>query len=1116
MTRLSLTLLGDVACELDGRPVRFARRSGLGLAVYLACAGRAQSRPALAALVGGAGDEASAAMALRNALRDLRAVFGAHLAVDARTVALAPAVALTTDVARFEASARAALGRQSLALLREADAGYGGEFAPGLALKGAPAFDEWLQGERERLRDLWLQVLEQLAAAEERADDRQGAIATTRRLLAEEPWREEAHRRLMRLLARDGQRAAALLQFAQCREILQRELGAAPQPETAALYRQLQGGPAAPPHNLPARATTFIDRPAERAHLAEQLLHPGCRLVTIAGIGGAGKSSLALELAAALVRPGLPDELAFPDGVFLITCDPAADTSARRLALALLRILNLPVQADAEPEAALLRWLAPRRALLLIDNAEAEPAAAAFVAAVLAAAPHVRLLVTSRVRLQLPAEWVFDVEGLTLPSGAEDLAQSEAGQLFLDRARAVRLRAPPGAADQGHIARICRLVHGLPLGIVLAAGRLRALSCAEIAAQLEHDLGLLVSDSADLPERQRNLAAVLRWSYGQLRPDEARCLRLLAVLRGPFDRPAAEAVGCGSQPVLAALVDYGLVGWSGERYSLHPLVQRIAAQELAGSPEEQAGAEERHAAHFAQLAAGWSEQLGRDEALLQALTGQWENLLAAWRWAVGGRRRTLIALLRPVLARAWDALGLFHEAIAACAEAAAALGRGAPPAALAPPAAAEVAELILTAAWHHSRLAESDRALALMAEARRFAERAGDELLLERIERQQGMQLYLQTRYGAARPLLERALALATGRGDGRTELEMLGELARLAHRAGDPALMRAVLAAAENRFGGLAGSVALGYVRFAAAHLAVDLHADVAPGYALLAQHGRAAPVEHHQLRYWRISLEWHLAYAEGRLAYAEELMRPGLERAIELRNGFVPTMARLHISDAVLAQGGAAEADQLYQEALQRGRALGAPLLTCLALLGLARVAELQGERERAVALADEAARLAHEQGIPRLLPRAYVVQGHALAALGRHAEAAERFTEAFARDMAFGHGPRAAAAAVALAAVRHAQGDLSGALQLIAPQLPALLDGAFTGVDEPVRTLLSAAETLGAAGDPRAERLAERAHAELDRRGELVRPERRDAFRYGIPAHQALLSRARLAPR
>ncbi len=1120
MARFRLNVLGDVVCELDDRPVRFARRSALVIAVYLACAGRVQNRATLATLIAGERDEASAAMALRNALRDLRAVLGDHLQVDTRTVALGPTLTLVTDVAAFEAAAaQAGLEHASPALLHEALSQYRGDFAHGLTLRGAPAFDEWLLHERERLRDTYLRVLEQLARAEERAGNRAGASATLRRLLVEEPWREEAHRGLMRLLAADGQRAAALLQFAQCRDVLQRELGVEPQPETLALYEQLQAGPVAPPHNLPTRPTTFVDRPAERALLAEQLRRPDCRLVTIVGIGGAGKTRLALELAAEFTRPGQPSVLAFPDGIFFITCGEAETSEsapANQLALALLRTLNLTLTPGAKPEDELLRWLASRTVLLIIDNAESDPAVAAFAHAVLAAAPRVRLLVTSRVRLRLEAEWVLDIGGLALPTSVDDLPSSEAGQLFLERARAVRPRWQPGLSDYLHILQICRLVSGLPLGIVLAADRLRVLSCAEVAEQLAGDLGLLVSEAPDLPERQRNLSAVLRWSCSQLGPDETRCLHRLTVFHGGFDSQAARAISSCTIGLLEVLADYGLITWADERFSLHPLVHRIATEELARSPNERAQAEECHAHYFAGLAARLNDLTGRDEVVLQELSAHWANLLAAWHWAVAHRRQAYLSQLRPAMVHAWDALGQFREGIRMCEEAAASLGREKIPGALSPDDAAEVAELLLATAWLHSRLAESGRAAALLEDARPLAVRSGKERLLQRIDRQQGMQHYLQTRYRAARPLLERALAAAVECGDQQGELETLSVLARLAHRAGDAPLMRSVVEAAERNFGDLAGSLELGYIRFAAAHLAVDLHGDVAPAYGLLARYRQTSgELEHHQLQYWRWSLEWFVASAEGKYAQAEDLMRQVLERAASLRNGFVPVLATLQLADTVLAQGDSAEADQLYLNALHRGFALSAPLLECLAFLGRGRVAVLRGEYPRALALAGEALRLAHEEGFQRLIPRAFVVLGRAQAGLGKDV-AAESFREALARDLAFAHSARVAADAVDLAAIRHAQGDAAGAVRLVAPHVTLLLGGALTGMDEPIRTLRSAAETLKAAGDPRAEQLVERAASELTRRADLVRPERRVSFLCGIPAHHELTHHISPVPR
>jgi hypothetical protein len=174
--------------------------------------------------------------------------------------------------------------------------------------------------------------------------------------------------------------------------------------------------------------------------------------------------------------------------------------------------------------------------------------------------------------------------------------------------------------------------------------------------------------------------------------------------------------------------------------------------------------------------------------------------------------------------------------------------------------------------------------------------------------------------------------------------------------------------------------------------------------------------------------------------------------------------------------------------------------------------RVALLGSEHPRALALADEALRLAYDEGFQHLIPRAAVVCGQAQAGLGDDRAAAESFTQALECDLAFAHSARVAADAVALAAIRQAQGDGVGAIGLLVPQLTLLLSGALTGMDEPMRTLLSAAETLRAAGDPRAEQLVARAERELARRAELVHPERRDAFLCAVLAHRALTNVAK----
>ena len=1111
MPLLTLKLLGAVTVELDGRPLHFSRRAGLALLIYLACAGRAQARSTLAGLIAGESAEPKAAMAVSNALRDLRVMLGDALQADKQMVAFAPSLTLALDVAGFEAAARLALEQNELAALRAAAASYCGEFARGFTLRDAPAFDDWLHYERERLRDQYVHVLQQLAGAEERIGDVRAAIKTMRCLLAEEPWCEDVHRRLMRLLTRHGQRAAALKQFAQCRALLQREFGAEPQPETLRLYEQLQAGPLAPPHNLPARATTFVDRPVERALLTTQLQQPDCRLVTIVGIGGTGKTRLALELAATFTRPALPDELVFPDGVFLVTCDesePSASGETRQLVQNVLRSLRLVVEPGADAQIVLLGWLATRRLLLIIDNAELEPAVAALVSAILAAAPEVRVLVTSRLRLRLMTEWVFDLGGLSLPTGPEDLTGSGAGQLFLERARATHLQNPPGLDDYPHIVRICRLVNGLPLAIVLAAGRLRALDCAAIADELNLNPGLLVSDADDLPTRQRSLEAVIRWSWERLSTEEASVLRRLSIFPGAFDRLAARAVGGCAPQVLATLIDYGLLTHSAERaYDLHPLVRYLAAEELARHPDEQAQAALRHAGHFTRFAASVSERVARDANAIYELIDHWSDLNLAWSWAVARRNREYIARLRSGMVQLWYALGMYHEGVAQLERAVVSLRGSAAPSVVSPANGLEIIELLLAAAWLYVHNGNADQARAAIEQACAFAP-AGDEILAARIDQLQGNQLYLQTRYRAARPLLERALAAAIQREDRQGELAILSLLARLAWRAGDLALMRATVAAARQHFDDREPSLDLILLWYAEAHLAAET-GDLAPARMLLAQRSvRSQAPEHFQVRFWHWSLLATVAMAEGHLAAVEEQLQQAARYADQTVHGFISAHIAAIQGYSLLVQGSLEQAEEAFVQGLRVGMQMAMPRVCCVALLGRARAAEWSGDAARAHAFPSDALQIACDEGYQRLQRQASMLLGRSLAGLGRHAEAAVAFARARAADEAVGHYVLAAEGAAAEAHVLYQQGDLCAARQCLEPSVPLLLDGALTGAEEPVRTLLSAAEVLGAADDPRDAQLHARARAELTWRAALVRPERRDAFLGAIPAHRRLL--------
>jgi DNA-binding SARP family transcriptional activator/predicted ATPase len=611
VSELRLHLLGAPGASVDGRPAPLRRRASLVLLAYLALTGRRYPRPVLAGLLAGEASAAQAQKRLTNALADLRAGVGDHLQVTRQWVAFDRARPHWLDVAEFEARvADCADPRAAPAAAAAALGLYQGEFLAGAGAGDAPELDEWLTLQRERLRLALAQALQAALQAALEGCLRGGpgapapaaGIALARRLLELEPWSEEGHRALMALLARSGQRGAALRQYEVCRRALAEEVGAAPAPETAALAARLRAGPVAVAHNLPAPAAPLVGREGELALVAGRLADPACRLVTLAGLGGSGKTALALEAARRLAAPAAgPGEPPFPDGVFAVPLGAAGPAAAgpaaagpARVGAAVARALGVGAGGAGDPLAAAAGHLRAKRLLLVVDGLDGPGAGAGAGAlgALLQQAAGVKLLVTSRARLRLPGETVCDVRGLPVPAGAADLERSAAGRLFLEEAARVRPGAPLAGAERAAAAEVCRLLGGHPLALLTAAGSLRGVTCAELAADLAAGRGLPAeaATARGLLAGQTGLGAVLDDAWTSLTDAERDVLRRLVVFRRPFSREEAAAVAGAGAPELLGLVDAGLLGRLEDgRYVLNALVHRFAAGQSAAESDGEPG-----------------------------------------------------------------------------------------------------------------------------------------------------------------------------------------------------------------------------------------------------------------------------------------------------------------------------------------------------------------------------------------------------------------------------------------------------------------------------------------------------------------------------------------------
>ncbi|RIK40715.1 MAG: hypothetical protein DCC58_13520, partial [Chloroflexi bacterium] len=510
MPELSLQFLGVPELVLDGVSVHLRRRHSLALLAYLVLTRRAHTREELAALLTDNVPDEPARKLVRNALSDLSNLgFGPFLVVSRQSVAFNVAAQHTLDVQRLTT-----LGTQvdtaSPATLRWIAERCDQELLAGLVVRDAPFFETWLVREREHLRQEQVWLAQQVLERQLRDGRLHEGIALARKMLVIEPWHEQFHRVLMRLLARDGQLTAALAQYERCCTELANELGVEPQPETTALYDRLRSGPSAPRTNLPAGRSgdELIGRDDARASIVQTLSGGDCQLLTIVGLGGSGKTALALAVAEQLAQPAaFVDDHPFADGVILVNLadvpPPEADSvpgddAARRLVTAIGLALGMVFYGKVDRLEQVLAFIRTKRLLLVLDGAEQLVQGSGAVETIVRTAPGVRVLATSRTPLGIADEWLYELGGLPAPDGSADLEQSPAGRLFLREAR--RSGARPTVHDYPAIARICQLTGGLPLALRLVAGWLHALSFAEVVAELETG-GLLLAEPAPGLER---------------------------------------------------------------------------------------------------------------------------------------------------------------------------------------------------------------------------------------------------------------------------------------------------------------------------------------------------------------------------------------------------------------------------------------------------------------------------------------------------------------------------------------------------------------------------------------------------------------------------------------
>ncbi len=1077
MPKLTLTLFGPFQATVDGKVLTdFATDKIRALLAYLAVAAdKPHRREALATLLWPAYSDAIALRNLRQSLHRLRqtldgvdATLSAELLTVTRQTITLHSHLLQVDTAHFQQQLQgvAAHDHQALhvcdhclATLRVAVDAVQGAFLAGFLVEGAIAFDEWQSMQREHWQQQQTAALRQLTLAYEKRQAYELMYGFATRLLALEPWREEAHQWAMRALAHSGQRAEALAHYERCRTILLAELGVEPSEATTELYAQIKRAevaptalPAASIVMLPTPVATlprlfgfpqshgkFLGRSAELAQLTDYLTDPDCRLVTLIGPGGNGKSRLAIEVA----RHHLHQATCFGDGITFVGL--ASVTQGALLASTIAAALGLQLHEQHTHDAQLSDFLRDKAILLVLDNFEQIIESATLLAELLAACAGLKLLVTSRVALNLRSEQRLTIGGLHYPTAIQpdappaQLLEHSALQLFVQAARQVQPDFTPDSETLVAVAQICTLVQGMPLALELAATWVRLTDCTTIAKEISTNLDFLAITARDLPPRHRSMRAIFAHSWALIAPGERRLLAQLAIFAGGFSLEAMLAVTHGTVVELANLLDWSLMQRTGQqRYGLHELLRQFAETELAtwGSlaaansdplaPTLLTQTQQRHSDYFLAAVTQWSAAFygAQPQRAIQLMRRELDNIRAAWQWAVAYRNFAALQQASDGLAKFLFLEGLLREGEACFA--------------------------------------------AAVAETRRphlAAEEPAQQTVRGQLLVQQANFLGYQGKLTEAQPLLHEALAcLATG---------SAAQLSQVHHALGD--LLRV-----KGDYG-----VALGHLETALAHYRALAHIrgqaqvlnDIGQLYWAKSAYDQALGYHQQALQLDR-QLDHRLGIAQGlssmglvyyrqsNYAQALDCHRQALAVAEALDNRHDIAKHTSNMGVVYYDQGDFNEATAYLERALLIDRELGNRLGVAKRQTNLGMIYLRTGFYGQALAATQEAYRLLvameHQSGIALTLGNSGVIHWH----IGDYEQALTYHTAALALDEQLGNQDGVARHLGNLGATQAKLGDLAQALNLYERALAfhQALDTRYHWA----QTLLRKAEALYLCGD------------------------------------------------
>ncbi|MEM7028644.1 MAG: BTAD domain-containing putative transcriptional regulator, partial [Chloroflexota bacterium] len=682
MPDLRLYVFGSPQLTSDNTELILNTRKALALLTYLVVTNRPQSRDTLATMFWSETSQKQGRAYLRRALWTIKKSIGdAPLTIEGQLIQFNPESGLWLDVTEFRRLLNGCDKHRERPLLdcstclsqmETAAALYRDDFLAGFTLTDCPAFDDWQFFEAEQFRQTLATTLSQLLRGHSQQENYEAAIQHAQRWVTLDPLHEPAQQALMQLYHQNGQAAAALRQYKLWVQLLDDELGLPPSEATVTLYEAIQANrnltpfvsyrpqiddheekgegnePSRPSlasskaqHHLPVSISPLLGRDEERSQLVSFLKTPDQRLVTLIGPGGMGKTHLALSVAETV-----KDQ--FSGGVHFVPLAPLQSTEP--IISTIAETLGYQFYGSDPSIEQLLAYFADKELLLILDNFEHLLSASSLVIEVLQAAPRIKILVTSRERLNVQDETILVLAGMVYPDIANhtpstDLAEYDALLLLQRQAKLVQADFAFNDKTLSEAIRICQLVQGVPLAIVLAIGWLEVLSLRDIRIEIERSLDFLETDLRDVPDRQRSIRAVFDGSWEQLSDRAQNIFMKLSIFRGGFTREAAEAIAGAGLRELRTLVNKTFVVYQqNKRYEIHELLRQYGYEKLIASGQEN-NIRQDHSTYFLEFMAQREIDF-RGRAQLEAVPpvkANIENIRLAWDWALAQKQEAAIA-----------------------------------------------------------------------------------------------------------------------------------------------------------------------------------------------------------------------------------------------------------------------------------------------------------------------------------------------------------------------------------------------------------------------------------------------------------------------------------------